>query len=320
MPHENRIARNRLNFLWKQLVDEKRLSTWDNVVSDIGLAEYDITRQGYDFENLDDESSNLGQTPPILFVPLPLAELRAHPIAPECLEHMKYSEYDPDDSTWSTPRHCAHNTATYLDHCMSGFRPSLAEKNTCTDFICSEFMERENLEPLCPPNPFWFGWGLDGPEWQTISATSPGQVDGQDVYANLTLQTVHSFYGVEGAMHYHELVVIISAMRNRARQFKVDDMDMDDDDEMRELEDTITEKEWDEYDRVFPKEARFPVLMTSYFGPQHGRVFYACMDGQQLIIRQSKIYSFERFESAPIELFTRLLLSRPLADPLLSLP
>jgi hypothetical protein len=121
-------------------------------------------------------------------------------------------------------------------------------------------------------------------------------------------------------MHYHELVVIISAMRNRARQFKAGDMDMDDEDEMRELEDTMSEEEWDKYDRVFPREARFPVLMTSYFGLQHGRVFYACMDGHRLI-RQSKTYSFdERFKTAPIELFTRLLLSRPLADPLLRLP
>ncbi|KAG2415900.1 hypothetical protein HFD88_007092 [Aspergillus terreus] len=109
-------------------------------------------------------------------------------------------------------------------------------------------------------------------------------------------------------------------MRNRARQSKVDDMDMDDEDEMRELEDTMSEEEWDQYDRVFPKEARFPVLMTSYFGPQHGRAFYACMDGHRLVIRQSKIYSFERFKTAPIELFTRPLLSRPLADPLLRLP
>ncbi|KAL5355303.1 hypothetical protein BJX96DRAFT_141072 [Aspergillus floccosus] len=187
---------------------------------------------------------------------------------------MKFREYDPDDRTWSTPRHCARNAATYLEHCMLHLRPSLVERNTCADY-----MAEENLEPLWPPNPFWFGWGLDGDEWETISATSAGQVDGQDVYANLTLQTIHSFNGKEDAMHHHELVVIISAMRNRARQFKLDGMDIIEDDEMRELEDTMTEEEWDEYDRVFPEEARFPVLMISYFGPQYGRVFYSCMDG-----------------------------------------
>jgi hypothetical protein len=66
MRHKNRKARNRLDFLWKQRVDQERLSTSDNVVSDTGLAEYDITRLVRNFETLDDEVSNLSQTSPIL--------------------------------------------------------------------------------------------------------------------------------------------------------------------------------------------------------------------------------------------------------------
>lgn len=143
MRHKDRIARNRLNFLWKQIVDQERLSTSDNVVSDTGLAEYDITRLARNFETIDDEASNLSQTPPILFVPLPLTKLRAHPIEPESLELKKFRDYVPDGSTWSRPSHCARNAAMYLESCMRRFRTSLAEGSACPYFLAAG-----NLEPL----------------------------------------------------------------------------------------------------------------------------------------------------------------------------
>lgn len=66
--------------------------------------------------------------------------------------------------------------------------------------------------------------------------------------------------------------------------------------------------------RAFEKEERFPVLMISLLGPQHGRLFYACMDGERLVIRQSKLCSFERKDTAPWDFLSRFILSRPLGE------
>jgi hypothetical protein len=64
----------------------------------------------------------------------------------------------------------------------------------------------------------------------------------------------------------------------------------------------------------FDAETHFPVILLSYVGPQHGRIIYSYMNRHRLVICQSKLYSFEREETAPLNLFTRMLLSRPLLD------
>lgn len=96
--------------------------------------------------------------------------------------------------------------------------------------------------------------------------------------------------------------------QNRAEQLNVKD---DEDAE------ALFEKEPEKlrnYKRRFPKENRFPVLMLSYVGPQHGKLFYACMNGQQLVVWQSKLYSFECRATVPLDLFARFLLSSPLRE------
>jgi len=55
------------------------------------------------------------------------------------------------------------------------------------------------------------------------------------------------------------------------------------------------------YDLTFPKEKCFPVLLLSYIGPQHGRLFCASLDGKQFVTKQSRIYSFETRAIAPLE-------------------
>jgi hypothetical protein len=54
--------------------------------------------------------------------------------------------------------------------------------------------------------------------------------------------------------------------------------------------------------------------MVSVVGPQHARILYACMDGRDMVIRQSKLYSFEKRLAAPWDLFARILLSSPLLE------
>lgn len=48
--------------------------------------------------------------------------------------------------------------------------------------------------------------------------------------------------------------------------------------------------------------------------PDTGGFFYSCMNGPTLVIRQSKLYSFERKDTAPWEFFSRLILSSPLEE------
>ncbi|OJJ83595.1 uncharacterized protein ASPGLDRAFT_416698 [Aspergillus glaucus CBS 516.65] len=43
-------------------------------------------------------------------------------------------------------------------------------------------------------------------------------------------------------------------------------------------------------------------------------MFYACMDEEQMIIRQSRLQSFEHEGSAPLDLFARFLLSLPISE------
>lgn len=107
-------------------------------------------------------------------------------------------------------------------------------------------------------------------------------------------------------MLYGELNPIISAMQARANQPRVPE-----EDEESLFEPTFAESDLARYPLEFETEQHFPVLMLSFLGPQHGRLFYACMHDGWLVIRQSKLYSFERRADAPVDLFTRFLLSRP---------
>lgn len=51
------------------------------------------------------------------------------------------------------------------------------------------------------------------------------------------------------------------------------------------------------------KKKCFPILLLSYVGPQHGRLFYASLNHRQLVIRQSKLYSSEKKATAPLDFF-----------------
>lgn len=96
-------------------------------------------------------------------------------------------------------------------------------------------------------------------------------------------------------------------MQNRAKQPIA--KNEEEADELFNMIDKLRLRYHDE--RRFPIEERFPVLLLSFVGPQHGRMSYACMDRDQMVIRQSRLYGFEREESAPLDLFARFLLSLP---------
>lgn len=52
--------------------------------------------------------------------------------------------------------------------------------------------------------------------------------------------------------------------------------------------------------------------MVSVVGPQHARIYYACMDFPDLVVRQSRLYSFEGGVNAPLDYFAHILESHPI--------
>lgn len=127
------------------------------------------------------------------------------------------------------------------------------------------------------------------------------------------LITVHASNGHEDSILIGELMLLIAAIRCRANQPKL----MKDEDE-EELFETLENDPAEHLSRdpLFAKETRSPVLMVSLLGPQNGRLFFACMDGDRgrLVIRQSRLFSFENEATAPWDFFSCWLLSNPLTE------
>ncbi|KAL1987892.1 hypothetical protein VTN96DRAFT_1876 [Rasamsonia emersonii] len=54
-----------------------------------------------------------------------------------------------------------------------------------------------------------------------------------------------------------------------------------------------------------------PVLLFSYMGPQHGRILQGHFDGDNLVVRYSKLYDFRKKNNYVVKLFTQWLLCHP---------
>jgi len=72
----------------------------------------------------------------------------------------------------------------------------------------------------------------------------------------------------------------------------------------------MSEEKLSRFELEFPKKC-FPVLLFSYVGPQHRRLFCASLNRRQLVIRQSKLYSLEKNATALLGFFTQMLMSHP---------
>lgn len=116
----------------------------------------------------------------------------------------------------------------------------------------------------------------------------------------------------EGSILYGELAVIVSVMHDRAIQPEVGS-----EEEMEKLG-KLSRTDLEELDEVlnekapaFPNEQKFPLLLLSLVNPKHARILCAYMSDDLLVVKMSKIYSFEEKESAPIGLFLSWLFASP---------
>lgn len=137
-------------------------------------------------------------------------------------------------------------------------------------------------------------------------------MQGKRVHPHITIGIHSPVNGRNGSILYGELSAILQAMHKRANQRQFEDKALEDADE--DLYARSEELQLEKLPREFASERRFPVMMFSYLGSQHARIYYACMDGEQLVIQQSTLYNFQRRNEALLDLFARIMLSQPLEE------
>lgn len=135
----------------------------------------------------------------------------------------------------------------------------------------------------------------------------PAWENDRPTYPHLLITTLHSISGNDDSMLWGELVALIEAMHSRANQPLVKD------EETQRLFDEGAQ-EFPGKSRAFAGEKGFPVLMLSFLHNHYARIFYAQMEGRNLMIRQSRLYSFQTRDDTIVELFVRFLLSSPVFE------
>lgn len=170
------------------------------------------------------------------------------------------------------------------------------------------------LTPASLPHPFLLPQGPTCPfdyNWDTEPCLEYKEVERDHNYPHLILMSQQFAIGKDDSILVGEVAAIVEALNARVTQPVV-----------VQQEDVMEGEESDLFDEgpasrknmplAFPKEQNFPILMISFVGPRHARVLYASMNYETLVIQQSPLYSFEKGATAPWDLFSCILLSRPL--------
>ncbi|KAJ9273465.1 hypothetical protein DTO212C5_539 [Paecilomyces variotii] len=290
--------RRALNALWEDLEGSFVVAEKGGVVGNDILKQLRIKVHPLEINPCGSVSMTI-DNPPFLFEILPDSELRKGPLPKGSVQFREYLEPSqrPEGSLdyYWRPEACAREVSQYITYfARRTFR---------------KLPKSRQLSSISHPDPFLLWGDLDrnyGLSWSTHVLLEAPKSDGYPIKPHITMTTVIDRVGQDGSIFYEELAPLVAAMRNRANQPEVPPEQWE---SLLELLDIgeLPDK------RVFRNEKIFPVLMLSFLGPQHARVFYARMNGNELVIGQSKLYSFERKNDANIELFARLLLSTPIS-------
>ncbi|PYH65695.1 uncharacterized protein BO88DRAFT_446119 [Aspergillus vadensis CBS 113365] len=250
----------------------------------------------FDFEHLEE-----GLVPPLYFEPMQSADLKMFPPDPIHVRRMFNidEEQTHDGFLVSTSSRCRQISKVISIHATG------------------KAMSHQNLQVVVQPDSTFFleanlvrpygrtGW------WRNYLAVEPKPVDGNE-YPHIALHLVVKMEARENSILFSEFSTLVKAIRGRAQQPRIDSeskrMESYNRDEAGEDYRDILPQPWS---LTFPDEQTFPVLLISCVLPQHARIFAACMYQGKLVIRQSKLYSFEWRDKAPVELFTRVFLSKP---------
>ncbi|GKZ35524.1 hypothetical protein AbraIFM66950_006186 [Aspergillus brasiliensis] len=289
MPSSTTTNRTILNELFTTMLEWRDKVSEDGHVDISGLENVEHEVQ-FDFENLDNAKNNRAMISPVLFHPMELANLERYPVESSLAREFLDIDQTDGGTFPIEPDDRVRQVSTLIE-----------------DRATREAQLEQKLDIVVT---FWLEATLDGyysnkRRWNTECVIEPCPNNGK-VYPHLAFHLIDVTTARENSILYSELSALVEAMRGRANQRKVES------EVKREklYEDGGRGKE--KYPYLFGDEEHFPVLMVSCVMPQHARLFTACMSQRNLVIRQSKLYSFEWRDEAPVDLFTRLFLSRPL--------
>ncbi|GKZ97607.1 hypothetical protein AnigIFM59636_000994 [Aspergillus niger] len=285
--------RNILEGLFKELLDMRDRVPEDGHISIARFRDIEHVTQ-FNFNELDSAEVNLALVPPVLFEPMDWASLKQHPVDPELAR--EFFDIDQDDE---------------CDFPMEPVDRVRQVSTLIEDRTTHEARSKQNLQTVQAPESTFL---LEASLYRNYSYNSSWTArclvepcpDDVKVYPNLAFHVLGDKVSNEDSILYSELSAIVEAMKGRANQRRVDS------ERGREELDECDGRGKEAYPYLFSDEEYFPILVVSCVAPQHARVFTACMCQHKLLIRQSKLHSFERKSYAPVDFFARLLLSKPL--------
>ncbi|KAF7618849.1 hypothetical protein F9C07_2278199 [Aspergillus flavus] len=213
---------------------------------------------------------------------------------------------DTEDNRWWSAQIRSGNAVRFF------YEWALASENRRHAYL----MDSCGVHPVNFPNPFLcrcpiVGWHPPtGGRWDVSFFLEP-EKQNTSPFPHIAVGASQPVDATDNSILYGELAVIITVMNSRAKQPQAQS-----EEEMESLFDMVEEEVEKTFQKspAFANEQTFPVLLFSFVGPQHARILCASMNQRQLIVRMSRLYSFERKEEAPLDLFTSWLFSRPVVE------
>ncbi|KAL5338922.1 hypothetical protein BJX70DRAFT_398122 [Aspergillus crustosus] len=313
--------------LWRLFDPPEGLGLRDQVIPPNVLAQHGIFLERHSFNLSTTAESNLSLDPPILFEFRSPAIFSQYPIAPEpgdyLYNHAPESYFNLVADTLGRPLRGAEAIGLFVtEWALAGYSRAGLPANTPNLATLCNIAPILSPHPLLPPRPVCDGinWYEREPGNQWLSSLYEYRLStptGMPRFPHVILVTSVSCAGEDGSITKGELGALITAMHNRSQQPAVFDEDAamaSDSDDSMEVQSGV---DAEDADFAFGQEQRFPVLMLSFLGRRHGRITYACMDGMQIVIRQSQRYRFVDGDCDPSEvltLFACALLSTPLSE------
>ncbi|KAL4919837.1 hypothetical protein BDW62DRAFT_199557 [Aspergillus aurantiobrunneus] len=307
--------RTKLDKLWKKVVDPNMPLEDDKTVPGDFLKEHNIHLISHEFQISSPTEANLSLNPPLLFKHRPRSDLVAHPINPD-----GYDSYDIIGSAEL-------NFREFKPPCQYRKHPSVSlESSDVLDVGIwlphgvLNLRQLWGINPVNAPHPKlpdisgFEGGSTVYNRWDTevYEYDMEGKRDLQSSHPHTILVSTQSSNGKDQTIFQGELAAIVTAMRNRSRQPMVWKYEDSDDDDIQ-----LKPKRTDEVVELalrFRNEKRFPVLMVSLVGPQHARIYYACMAGQDLVIPPVSSEEPRKKIHDTLDYLSCILLSSPLQE------
>ncbi|KAH8704990.1 hypothetical protein BGW36DRAFT_402663 [Talaromyces proteolyticus] len=321
MPSVTTRLRSRLQALWKTVHRAEKNGMLGNhsAITEEFLRKNKIRLVPHTFDRPDNKPTYSSCDPPILFAPLSQSAIDDYPIdadelidpdTAECdIDFIEYSPPKDVDNIYETrwrPNKCTEFLFSYLENWVFGGFP---RKNIGK---CAwALSDLSGITRVSIPHGLYLGKGISkttgfpNKKWNAAVYEYRSEDDATQ-YPHVILLSRQSDMGHDGSMMHGELMQLITAMRNRAYQ-PMKGINEDD-----AAEEDIQDAQGPEF--LFKDEQRFPVLMVSLVGPQHTRIYYACMDGQDVVIRQSPLYSLEKKDTTTLDYLASFLSSKRLEE------